>query len=439
MSISSTVNQAPVGVANYTPDGTKAPLGVLFSSVGSVDNDGTIATYKWDFGDGTAISNAANPAHLYTTAGTYAATLTVTDNEGATDVKTVTVNVGPPNVAPVAAATATPTSGRAPLTVAFSSAGSSDSDGTISTYSWNFGDGTPVDNNPNPSHTYAPGTWTATLTVTDNNGASASVPVTIHSTVNHAPTAVASGTPTSGLAPLTVAFNSALSSDSDGTIVSRVWDFGDGSPTDSSVSPSHIYGAGNHVATLTVTDNEGGTSSATVSVHANGVPVAVASADVTAGNGPLAVQFTGSGSTDDVSIASYSWNFGDGSPTSTTANPTHTYAPGLWTATLTVTDNEGVTSTATVAIDVNDPPTASVTSNVTSGAAPLVVAFTGNAADSDGTFSFSWDFGDSSPAVTNDLTPSHTYTSAGTYHVTLTVTDNRGAVTVSAVRTITVT
>jgi PKD repeat protein len=426
-------------VANFTPDGTKAPLGVIFSSAGSVDNDGTIATYKWDFGDGSAISNLSNPSHLYTTAGTYSATLTVTDNEGATDVKTVSVAVGPPNVAPVAAASGTPTSGRAPLTVAFSSAGSNDSDGTIATYSWNFGDGSPVDNNPSPSHTYAPGTWTATLTVTDNNGASASRAVTIQSTVNKVPTAVATGTPSSGLAPLAVAFNSAASTDLDGTIVSRVWDFGDGSATDTSTNPSHTYAPGNYVATLTITDNEGATATATVPIHANAAPVAVATADLTSGNAPLAVHFTGSGSSDDGSIASYSWNFGDGSPTSSSADPTHTYAPGVWTATLTVTDNEGVARTATVTVDVNDPPTASVTSNVTSGAAPLTVAFTGDAADSDGTFSFRWDFHDGSPPETADLTPSHTFTNPGTYGVTLTVTDDRGAVTVSAARTITVT
>ena len=64
--------------------------------------------------------------------------------------------------------------------------------------------------------------------------------------------------------------------------------------------------------------------------------------------------------------------------------------------------------------------------------------FSGDANDNDGTFSFAWDFGDGSPAVTNDLAPSHTFTDPGTYSVTLTVTDDRGATTVSAVRTITV-
>ena len=436
--VTSTVNQAPVAVANATRIGTKAPLVVNFSSAGSVDNDGTIASYNWNFGDGTAASSSANPSHTYATPGTYSATLTVTDNEGATDVKAVSINVGPVNLAPVPVASATPTGGRAPLVVAFSSAGSSDSDGTIASYAWDFGDGSTVETTADATHTYAPGNWTATLTLTDDDGTTAMRAVGISSTVNIAPTAVASATPSSGVAPLVVALSSAGTTDPDGSISSYSWDFGDGSELSSSANPSHTYATGTYVATLTVTDNEGGTNSATVGIRSNTAPTAVATADVTSGDASLAVSFTGDTSSDaDGSIVSYSWNFGDGS-SSSSANPTHSYAPGIWTATLTVTDNEGATSTDTVTIDANDPPTASISSNVTSGAGPLTVNFDSNVNDNDGSFSFSWDFGDGSSAVTNDLAPTHTFTSSGEYQVTLTVTDDRGSVA-TATRSITVT
>jgi large repetitive protein len=172
---------------------------------------------------------------------------------------------------------------------------------------------------------------------------------------------------------------------------------------------------------------------------ANIAPVAVASADVTFGDAPLTVNFTGSDSSDpDGTVVSYHWDFGDGE-TSTLADPEHVYSAGIYTATLTVVDDQGATATATIEIDVNDPPTASVTSNVTTGAAPLTVDFTGTAADSDGTFTISWDFGDGSPPDTSTLTPTHTFDDPGTYEVTLTVTDDRGAVTVSAPRIITAT
>ena len=362
----------------------------------------------------------------------------MTDNEGGTDVKSVSINVAAVNLAPVPVVTATPSNGRAPLVVELSSAGSSDSDGTIVSYAWDFGDGSPVETTADATHTYAQGTWTATLTLTDDNGTTAMTPVTIESTVNIAPTAVASATPSSGVAPLVVALSSAGTSDPDGSIVSYSWDFGDGSELSTSANPSHTYATGTYVATLTVTDNEGGIDTDTVAIRSNTAPTAVATDDVTSGDAPLAVSFTGDTSSDaDGTIATYDWDFGDGS-SSSSANPTHTYAAGIWTATLTVTDNEGATSTATVSIDANDPPTASISSNVTSGAGPLTVNFDSNVNDNDGSFSFSWDFGDGSSAVTNDLAPTHTFTSSGEYQVTLTVTDDRGSVA-TATRSITVT
>jgi len=83
------------------------------------------------------------------------------------------------NTPPTAAATATPSSGIAPLTVAFSSVGSSDPDGTIAAYEWSFGDGSAVATTATASHTYGVGTFTAQLKVTDNGGLSATKAVTI--------------------------------------------------------------------------------------------------------------------------------------------------------------------------------------------------------------------------------------------------------------------
>ena len=428
------VNQAPVAVANATPDAGKAPLGVIFSSTGSVDNDGSIVSYDWDFGDGSPHGTTANPSHSYTVVGAHTAILSVTDDKGATGTASVSINVAAPNVAPVAAAAATPSSGRAPLAVAFSSAGSSDSDGTIVSYAWHFGDGSPVDTSQNPSHTYAAGTWTATLTVTDDDGTSTTQPVTVDSIPNSLPTAAAAGTPTTGRAPLAVGFSSAGTGDSDGTIAGYSWDFGDGSPVDTSQNPSHSYAAGTWTATLTVTDNEGGTGMATVTVHStvNQAPVAVANATPDAGKAPLGVIFSSTGSVDnDGTITGYLWDFGDGSAVSTSAGPSHSYpTQGTYAATLTVTDNEGGTDIASVTINVGPPnvaPVAVATATPSSGRASLVVAFgSAGSTDSDGVIvARSWDFGDGSP-IDNTASPSHSY-AAGTWTATLTVTDDDGA------------
>jgi len=78
-------SQPPVAMASADVTTGRAPLTVNFSAAGSYDPDGPLAGYAWDFGDGSAVSPAANPAHVYTDPGTYIAVLTVTDGQGQTD------------------------------------------------------------------------------------------------------------------------------------------------------------------------------------------------------------------------------------------------------------------------------------------------------------------------------------------------------------------
>ena len=86
--------RSPIAVANVDNDAVPVNTSVQFSSAGSNDPDGTALTYLWNFGDGTPTSTAPNPSHTYTAAGTYDATLTVTDESGDTAVDTVRVVVG---------------------------------------------------------------------------------------------------------------------------------------------------------------------------------------------------------------------------------------------------------------------------------------------------------------------------------------------------------
>ena len=96
-------SQQPIAVVSANPTSGTTPLTVGFSSQGSYDPDGTIASYAWNFGDGTATSNQANPSHTYNTVGSYTATLTVTDNKGATNSKSVGISVqAPPQQPPTA-------------------------------------------------------------------------------------------------------------------------------------------------------------------------------------------------------------------------------------------------------------------------------------------------------------------------------------------------
>ena len=187
-----TVQQAPVAVASASPLNGTAPLDVQFTGSSSYDPDGTISSYAWDFGDGIGTSNETNPLYTYNDPGTFSARLVVTDNDGLTDTAYVSITVSDPsNQKPTAVASADVTSGDAPLTVNFTGSGSSDSDGTISSYAWDFGDGG-TSTLADPSYTYnTAGNYTAQLVVTDDGGLTdtATVAITVNAVPNEPPVA----------------------------------------------------------------------------------------------------------------------------------------------------------------------------------------------------------------------------------------------------------
>ncbi|GAB6142715.1 hypothetical protein JCM12294_01520 [Desulfocicer niacini] len=163
-------------------------------------------------------------------------------------------------------------SGIAGEAVQFNGNGSSDTDGTIESYAWAFGDGATAAGVA-PTHIYTnAGIYTAQLTVTDNDGDTdtSTAQVTITAVPANTPPQSDAGDSYSGIAGQVVQFNGNGSSDTDGTIESYAWTFGDGA-TAVGVAPTHIYTeAGTYTAQLTVTDNDGDTdiSTAPVSITA---------------------------------------------------------------------------------------------------------------------------------------------------------------------------
>jgi trimeric autotransporter adhesin len=246
-------------------------LSCSFDASASSDPDGTIAGYSWDFGDGTT-GTGATPNHTYANGGTYTVTLTVTDNQNATGTATsqVTVTTPPPNQPP----TASFTSSCSYLVCSFDGTASSDPDGTVAGYSWDFGDGT-TSTSATPSHTYSSsGTYTVTLTVTDNQNATGTKTSAVTVAANQAPTASF----TQQCTNLNCTFDGTASADSDGHVTGYAWSFGDGT-SGSGATPSHNYlAAGTYTVTLTVTDDQGATGTTTSQLTVTGIPTYVADA-----------------------------------------------------------------------------------------------------------------------------------------------------------------
>jgi len=214
-----------------------ASLTVVFTNTSTGDYD----TSAWDFGDG-GTSSVEHPTHAYDSPGVYTVTLTVTGDGGQdTETKVSYITV----YAPVNAAfSGTPTSGVASLTVSFTNASSGD----FTTCAWTFGDGGTSNVCTPPAYTYsAPGVYTVSLTVSGPGGSDTETKLDYITAYTHV-VADFSGTPTSGVAPLTVAFTNT----STGDYTTILWTFGDG-VTSTLTNPSHTYtAAGTYTVALTV-------------------------------------------------------------------------------------------------------------------------------------------------------------------------------------------
>jgi PKD repeat protein len=327
-------------------------------------------------------------------------------------------------IKPVAAFSATPTSGNAPLNVTFTDS----STGSPTAWKWTFGDGT---NSAiqNPVHKYSKaGNYTVALTASNDAGSNTTTKTgyIYVGTTPTKPVANFSAKPTSGKAPLNVTFTDT----STGTPTKWKWSFGDGASS-TLQNPTHKYSkTGKYTVTLTAT-NAAGSNTATKSNYitvtaTSQTPVAAFSASPTSGKTPLNVAFTDKSTG---SPTKWKWTFGDGT-SSTTKNPTHKYsAAGKYTVTLTASNAAGSnTKTISSYITVtgtSQTPVADFWGTPLSGKAPLKVTFTETSKGSP--TKWKWDFGDKT--YSTEKSPAHTYSSAGTYTVKLTATNAAGSST----------
>jgi PKD repeat protein len=222
-----------------------------------------LSSSSWDFGDGTTApfsTTRQTVAHIYTSPGTYNATLTAVDTHGnlaTTTHQVVVANLPTPSF--------TASSGAAGSPIAFNAAASSDPNpgGSISSYSWNFGDGSPPGAGVAPTHAFSSvGFHTVTLTVTNSAGLSAALPHAVAAL----PVAAIQITTRHPATRQAVAFTATRSRDPGGVITAYRWRFGDGT-SGSGATASHTYAhAGAYAVSLTITDRSGLNSTATTRV-----------------------------------------------------------------------------------------------------------------------------------------------------------------------------
>ncbi|QDY88907.1 PKD domain-containing protein [Arthrobacter sp. UKPF54-2] len=459
----------PVAAFTSVVSGLTATVDASTSS----DANGPIAGYAWDFGDGSS-GTGVTAEHSYAATGSYNVRLTVTDNSGSTAsvTNTVTVTAPPPNKPPTAAFTSAVNN----LTAAFDAAGSADADGTISGYAWDFGDGG-TGTGTTASHSYAAaGSYQVTLTVTDDDGATGQLTRTVTVTAPPADTVVAADafgrTATGGFGTAdvggawTVAGGGSNFSVANGAGAATIGTAGasryaylngvataayDGRIT---VSADKVPNGGGMFATLVGRRANNNEYRAKIKVAANGavslyLTKVVAGAETTIA-GPLAVGGLTLAANDPVIIR---LKLDGTAPTAVSGKVWRASAaePAAWQ--LTVSDATAALQAAGAAgaggyvsgSSTNLPvvlrldnlnitaggaapaPNAAPAAAFSSTATGLQASFDGSGStDTDGTVAgYAWNFGDG--ATGSGATASHGYAAAGTYQVTLTVTDNAGA------------
>ena len=371
----------------------------------------------------------------------------------------------PPNQPPTAAYSFSPPGPQPAQLVTFDGSTSSDSDGTIVSYAWMFGDGA-TGSGSATTHSYATtGSYSATLTVTDNGSLTGSVTKTIPVTsTDTTPPARVTDLRVVTVAPSSVTLRWTAPGD-DGTTGTATWyDFR--YSTAGAITQSNFWMA-THFELLFFPHAPGTTEEATITGLAGATTYwfALQASDEVpnwslASNSPSGttgspdvpptasftctpctptvgqtVSFDGSASSDpDGTIVTYAWAFGDGS-TATRSTPTaqHVYgSTGSYTVTLDVTDNANLTTRATQTVTVatppppDTPPTASFSSSPANPTVGQAVTFDASASTDDhGIVAYAWTFGDGGQGQGSVVT--HAYATAGDFQVQLTVMDTVGS------------
>ncbi|MFA5772651.1 MAG: PKD domain-containing protein [Thermoplasmata archaeon] len=405
-----------------------------------------VYSLEWDFDDtgGTSYdwnsSMGTNAAHTYYRAGIYSATLRVTAINGINETAAIKVNVVA-NILPVARIDNRSVSGNV---VKLSSSGSSDSDGEIVSYLWDFGDGN-YSYEQSPTYIYAKkGNFTINLTVTDDDGESTTVGRNV-TVKNFAPAPIITEPVKTSFKTLEVVnFNASKSVDTDSNLpLTYLWQFNDSSNLSNATTPtpSHVYGkAGTYNVTLTVTDAEGASNDKTVLINiTNRAPKPLITIDGAAKENEAVVNSTlklnaSTSYDDDGNIAGYQWEI-DGYVVPWNTTRLYNYTPSAskkYTVILRVRDDNNDTGETRITIDVGPrKPTLFIDYDKSVKYKPgEKIAFDASkSTPGDATIiAYKWEFGDSESTAWSlyNINQSHTYSHSGNYSIKFYAKDSSG-------------
>ena len=404
--ISNYIYVNPNPVAEFTVNTTTGCDPDQVFNFTAADESGT--NWLWNFGDGSS-SILQNPNHTYSTSGLYTVSLITTNLHGCKDTVIMSdyISVTAPQPPVFTSDTIT---GCTPVQVSFSS----QSPNTIS-WLWSFGDGD-TSEEENPAHSYQnSGSYNVGLAILTDNGCSYITTINNYINIAENPVPNFSTTTASGCAPVGIQFINQSAN-----AVSQLWDFG-GGYTSTQQNPLHTYTQNGTYTVILHSFNASGCESIKEIINAVALvlPVADFTVNYTPGCAPLTAGF----SNNSINAVQWIWNFGDGTY-SNLQNPTHIYSlPGDYTISLIAIDDSGCSDTliASSVIHVINTAANFTAPATTNGCVPFNTSFSN---DISGAASWLWGFGDGSSSTQQN--PSHAYTTAGFYAVSLTVYLNSG-------------
>jgi large repetitive protein len=423
------INEYPVADMGWSRETISVNEPLQFDGSASLDPDGSIESYLWDFGDGET-ATGPTATHTWDSPGRYRVSLRVTDNSGDASAVGLEENVLKVNAPPVASISKHSGHAAAPgKSILFDATHSTDPDGQIVEFEWQFGDGTPTVRGRKVRHSFArSGVYTVRLTVRDDSGVANCVAGTsMNLRVNARP--IARMGEDRFVCSTTQQFTAKDSRDPDGDRLSFRWTFGKGKTAEGPTVVHTFARPGRHIVRLAVIDGSGATNNAdstSIVVRINAPPMAHAGQNRSVCAGETLILSAEKSRDPERGPLRYEWDFGDGTR-GKGATPTHTYArPRTYRVVLAVKDNSNLPcnmDTDAILVRVSSPPV------VKPGKDRKVCA--GETVEFDGTGSLSrgspiksyeWDFGDGTSA--NGPVVTHVYTVAGSYAVKLTVSSD---------------